>query len=131
MFVVKKAVSNWFILLLFKISGKPTFKCHTLSTTSIAINQCYFSKENRFRIASDPKFGQRRGGVSYMDAGKNRFQNAALACVLLRKNFWNSFAAHSVTENTPAINPLKQSGNYVYHVLYRSETLHFVCMALV
>jgi hypothetical protein len=45
---------------------------------------------------SDPKFGRRGGGVSYIDARGKRFQNAILACVVLRKNFQNSFPAHSI-----------------------------------
>jgi hypothetical protein len=37
---------------------------------------------------SDPKFGRRGGGVSYIDA-KKRFRIAVPVCVLLRKNFRN------------------------------------------
>jgi hypothetical protein len=46
---------------------------------------------------SDPKFGQREGGASYIDAGKKRFQDAVPACVL-RKNFQNSIPAYSITK---------------------------------
>jgi hypothetical protein len=38
---------------------------------------------------SDIKFGSREGNVSYTSARKKRFQNAVLACILLRKNFQN------------------------------------------
>jgi hypothetical protein len=38
---------------------------------------------------SDPKFGRRGGGVSYIDDRKKRFRNAVPVCVLLRKNFRN------------------------------------------
>jgi hypothetical protein len=53
-------------------------------------NQCYFSKGNRFWNAkSDPKFGRRGSGVSYINARKERFWNTNPDCILLRKNFWN------------------------------------------
>jgi hypothetical protein len=38
---------------------------------------------------SDPKFGWRGEGVTYIGARKKRFQNAIPACILLRKNFKN------------------------------------------
>jgi hypothetical protein len=36
---------------------------------------------------TDPKFGWRGGGVSYIDARKRRFRNAVPAFISLRKNF--------------------------------------------
>jgi hypothetical protein len=47
---------------------------------------------------SDPKFGQRGGGGSYIDAREERFWNTVLACVLLRKRFQNGVLAHSITK---------------------------------
>jgi hypothetical protein len=61
--------------------------------------QCYFCKENRFwNTQSDPEFCQRGESVSYIDARNERFQNAILACILLRKNFRNSVLACSITK---------------------------------
>jgi hypothetical protein len=60
--------------------------------------QCYFCNENRSRNAqSDPKFGRRGGGVSYIDARQKRFWNPILACILLR-NFQNGVPAHTITK---------------------------------
>jgi hypothetical protein len=47
---------------------------------------------------SDPKFDQRVGNVSYIDARKKSFRNAVSLCVLLRKNFRNGVASRSVTK---------------------------------
>jgi hypothetical protein len=58
---------------------------------------------------SDPKFGWRQSGVNYIDAMKKRFQNAVLACVLPRKNFWNGVLAHSITKTPLSKSYLKFS----------------------
>jgi hypothetical protein len=57
-----------------------------------------FSKKKKFQNAwSDPKFGQRgKVLVIPMPGGKKRFQNAVLACIVLRKNFRNGVLAHSI-----------------------------------
>jgi hypothetical protein len=47
----------------------------------------FFLKMRFWNAKSDPKFGQR--GVVLYQCQKERFWNAVLACVLLRKNFWN------------------------------------------
>jgi hypothetical protein len=47
---------------------------------------------------SHPKFCLREGGVSYIDARKERFRDAVLACILLRKNFQNGVLVRSVTK---------------------------------
>jgi hypothetical protein len=47
---------------------------------------------------SNSKFGQRGGGVTYINARKKRFWKAILACVLLRQNLQNSVSAHSTTK---------------------------------
>jgi hypothetical protein len=48
---------------------------------------------------SDPKFGQRgKVLVIPMSGKKKRFWNAVLACILLRKNFWNGVPARSITK---------------------------------
>jgi hypothetical protein len=62
------------------------------------ICRAIFLKKIGSRTHSDPKFSQRRGGVSYIDARKKRFQNAGPACVVLRKNFWNGVLVCSITK---------------------------------
>jgi hypothetical protein len=47
---------------------------------------------------SDPNYGWRAGGVSYINIKRRRFWNAVLACALLRKNFWNGVPACSITK---------------------------------
>jgi hypothetical protein len=44
------------------------------------------------------KFGQRWGGVSYINSRKKRFQNTIPVCTLLRKNFQNGVLEHSATK---------------------------------
>jgi hypothetical protein len=44
-----------------------------------------------------------RSEDSYTNVRKERFQNAVLACILLRKNFQNGVLARSVTKNTPSL----------------------------
>jgi hypothetical protein len=49
-------------------------------------------------LHSDPKFGWGGGGVSYIDAREKMFRNTVLACILLRKNFWNGVPACSIIQ---------------------------------
>jgi hypothetical protein len=66
--------------------------------TKVLLNAIFLKTINRFWNAkSDPKFGHRGEGVSYIDARKKkkRFWNAILVCVL-PKNFQNGVPACSV-----------------------------------
>jgi hypothetical protein len=62
------------------------------------MSSAIFLKKIGSGMHSDPKFGWRGGGVSYIDAREKRFQNTIPACALLRKNFSNNILACSVTK---------------------------------
>jgi hypothetical protein len=47
-------------------------------------------------VHSDPKFGWRGGGVSYINDRKKRLWNGVPTCVLLRHNFQNGVPLHFV-----------------------------------
>jgi hypothetical protein len=59
------------------------------------MNSAIFLEKVGSGMHSDPKFSQRGGGVSSINARKKTFWNAILVCVLLRKNFLNGGLAHS------------------------------------
>jgi hypothetical protein len=72
----------------------------------MVLGSATFLKKIGSRTQSDPKFSQRGGGVSCVDARIKRFWNVFLACVHLRKNFRNGVLAHSITKIPVALSHL-------------------------
>jgi hypothetical protein len=64
------------------------------------LHSAIFLKKIGSGMHSDPKFDQRGGGDSYINAKEKTFQNAVPVCVLVRKLLeWRSGTFHH--KNTP------------------------------
>jgi hypothetical protein len=72
---------------------------HNSHHSVTVLRSAIFLKKMGSGTHSDPKFGRRGGGVSYIDYRKKGFRNSVPACVLLRKSFRNGVPALFVTKS--------------------------------
>jgi hypothetical protein len=77
---------------------KSTIWQRTHIPDAIHIYNAIFLKEKRSGTHTVTENSVGDGGVSYIDGRRKTFRNIVLACVLLRKNFWNGVPARSVTK---------------------------------